>query len=128
MNNLATGKRPWYNRAHDLSLAKDICDGKKLEIPEDTPPFYAELMKQCWNNDPEKRPTATYLNEKLGEWITLICDDPNPSEISDQCTIAEEKRWKMISELPKKYKHPSIHPEAYYTSRPLNFPELSKYY
>ena len=62
MNTLATGKRPWYNRAHDISLAKDICDGKRLEIPSDTPKFYAELM-QCWDNDPEKRPATSYLNE-----------------------------------------------------------------
>ncbi|EXX59102.1 hypothetical protein RirG_191820 [Rhizophagus irregularis DAOM 197198w] len=60
MNTLATGKRPWYNRAHDINLAKDICNGKRLEISDDTPNFYAELIQQCWDNDPEKRPTASY--------------------------------------------------------------------
>src|SRR3954454_7505869 len=39
MNPLASGKS---NRAHDINLAKDICDGKRLEIPEVTPNFYAE--------------------------------------------------------------------------------------
>ena len=71
------------------------------------------------DNDPEKRSTSAFLNEKLGEWIILICDDPNPSEISDESSIAEEKRWKMISRLPKNYCHPEIHSEAYYTSRRL---------
>ena len=116
MNTLATGKRPWYNRAHDVSLAKDICDGARLEIPEDTPKFYSELMQQCWDSEPKNRPTAAYLNEKLGEWITLICDDPNPLEISDLSSATEEKRWKMISQLPKKYTHPEKDPGAYYTS------------
>jgi len=125
MNTLVTGKRPWYNRAHDVSLAKNICDGERLEIPEDTPKFYAELMRQCWDNDSDKRPTSSYLNEKLGEWIILICDDPSPSRISDENSVAEEKRWKMISQLPKKIAHPEIHPEAYYMSRPLCFRELS---
>uniref|UniRef100_U9TTA7 Protein kinase domain-containing protein n=1 Tax=Rhizophagus irregularis (strain DAOM 181602 / DAOM 197198 / MUCL 43194) TaxID=747089 RepID=U9TTA7_RHIID len=124
MNTLATGKRPWHNRAHDINLAYDICNGERLEIPEDTPNFYSELMQQCWDNDPVKRPTASYLNEKLGEWIILICDDPTPSKVSDENSIAEEKRWKMISQLSKKITHPELHPEAYYTSRPLCFREL----
>jgi hypothetical protein len=55
-----------------------------------------------WDNDPENRPTAFYLNEKLGERIILICDDPNPSKISDENSVAEEKRWKKISQLSKK--------------------------
>ncbi|PKY22983.1 kinase-like protein, partial [Rhizophagus irregularis] len=59
MNILATGKRPWHSEAHDISLAKNICDGKRLEIPDDTPKFYAELMQQCWDNEPKKRPTAS---------------------------------------------------------------------
>ncbi|PKC67531.1 kinase-like protein [Rhizophagus irregularis] len=128
MNTLATGKRPWYNRAHDINLAKDICDGKRLEIPDDTPNFYSELMQQCWDNDPENRSTAFYLNEKLGEWIILICDDPNPSKISDENSVAEEKRWRKISQLSKKISHPEIHPEAYFTSMPLHFPNDTKFF
>ncbi|RGB26121.1 kinase-like domain-containing protein [Rhizophagus diaphanus] len=53
MYTFAAGKRPRYNRAHNISLAKDICDGERLEIPGDTPDFYANLMLQCWDNDPD---------------------------------------------------------------------------
>ena len=84
-----------------------LCDGERLETPDGTPKFYAELMRQCWDNYPENRPTASRLCEKLGEWINLICDDPNPSEISN-----------------------GHHPEAHYTIRFLyninNFSQFDK--
>ena len=119
MNTFATGKRPWYNKAHDISLAKNICDGMRLEIPEDTPKFYAELMRQCWDNEPEKRPIASHLYHKLN-WINLVCD----RSFNDDYSVSEEKRHKIISQLPKTHTLPEIHPEAYYTSRLLYFPEL----
>ena len=34
-NTFATGKGPEHDRAHDINLAKDICDGESLEIPND---------------------------------------------------------------------------------------------
>jgi hypothetical protein len=54
-------------------------------------------------HDPVNRPTASYLIEELGEWINLIRVDPNPSEISFDYSVAEEKRWKMVGRLPKTY-------------------------
>ena len=98
-----------------MGKVRDICNGIRLEIPKDVPNFYKELMKCCWDNDPKKRPTASQINEKLEEWVTLIYDDPNPSAISFECSIAEQKRWRMS----KKPGHQFIHPDAYYTSRIL---------
>jgi hypothetical protein len=49
-----------------------LCDGERLETPDGTPKFYAELMRQCWDNKPENRPTASRL---LREWLNLICDE-----------------------------------------------------
>ncbi|CAB5207124.1 unnamed protein product [Rhizophagus irregularis] len=31
-------------------------------------PEYIELMKRCWNNDPEKRPTANELSNIFLKW------------------------------------------------------------
>ncbi|CAB4392064.1 unnamed protein product [Rhizophagus irregularis] len=119
--NKNSGQRPWYDRAHDHYLAKSICDGERLEIPDDTPKFHAELMQQCWDNEPGNRPTASYLYKKLN-WINLIRDNPNPFD--DNYYISEEKRFKMASQFPTIYTHPEIHPEAHFTSRPLYFPEF----
>ncbi|PKB95828.1 hypothetical protein RhiirA5_507153 [Rhizophagus irregularis] len=69
-------------------------------------------MEQCWDDEPENRPTASYLYKKLN-WINLIRDNPNPFD--DNYYISEEKRFKIASQLPTIYTHPEIHPEAYYT-------------
>ncbi|GBC07325.1 hypothetical protein RclHR1_00740008 [Rhizophagus clarus] len=112
MHTLATGRKPWYNEPHDINLAKNICDSKRLEISEDMPKFYAELMQQCCDNEPKKRPIASLLYKKIS-WCKLFCD------------YDDTKRYKLLSQLSNTYTHPKIHPEAYYISRLLYFPELS---
>src|SRR6266542_3391779 len=53
-----TGKKPFHDRPHDHYLMLDILKGERPRITDDTPEFYAELMKRCWDHDPENRPTA----------------------------------------------------------------------
>ncbi|CAG8774803.1 16284_t:CDS:1, partial [Rhizophagus irregularis] len=55
-------------------------------------------------------------------WTIAICDDPNPSELSDQFNIAEEKKFSDSER--NKFQQRKIHPQAFYTSRLLYFPEL----
>jgi serine/threonine protein kinase len=67
---LASGVPAYNNIPHDLHLTLDICEGKRPEIKEGTmPEEYEELMKECWDNDPEKRPTAKKLRLTFMEWI-----------------------------------------------------------
>ena len=48
-------------------------------------------MQKCWDNEPENRPTASHLNKKLGEWITLICGNQTPSDILDEYSVSKKK-------------------------------------
>ncbi len=119
---LSAGIRPWFDRPHDLRLATRICLGFRPEIIDGTPNVYIQLMTQCWHPNPSKRPTASQLNNLLGNWVIAICDDPNQSELTDQFDVAEKKKF---SDLEKnKFHQQSIHSQAFYTGRLLYFPEL----
>src|SRR6266498_3477196 len=118
---LSAGIRPWCDRPHDSKLAGEICSGLRPEIIDGTPNVYIQLMTQCWHSDPLKRPTEFQLNELIRNWVTATYDDPDPSESSDQFDIAEEKKFSDLER--SRFHQQEIHPQAFYTSRLLYFPE-----
>ncbi|CAI2183591.1 16546_t:CDS:2, partial [Funneliformis geosporum] len=51
-----TGRRPFWDCAHDTELILDICDGLRPPIGDiAAPEGYIELMKKCWDPNPNKR-------------------------------------------------------------------------
>ncbi|RGB38821.1 kinase-like domain-containing protein [Rhizophagus diaphanus] len=63
---MATGRQPFNNRAHDEILILDICDGIRPEINElDAPKCYIDLMKRCWDSNPDNRPNAIEICKTL---------------------------------------------------------------
>jgi serine/threonine protein kinase len=102
---IATGRQPFADRAHDELLALDICEGIRPELNKfEAPEFYIELMKRCWDTNPNNRPNAI--------------------EISDQTSFWENIDFECVENYRKenlfKRNQFTIHPEAIYTSRILN--------
>jgi hypothetical protein len=62
---LTSNKPPFSDRFHDVDLALAVLDGSRPVIIEGTPDFYANIMKQCWDADPLKRPDASLLPKYL---------------------------------------------------------------
>jgi serine/threonine protein kinase len=62
---LMTGRRPFWDRNHDTELIIDICDGLRPPVVTNAPDGYIELMEECWHTDPDKRPTATDIHERI---------------------------------------------------------------
>ena len=115
-----TGKKPFHDRPHNSSLISDILNGERPQITDDTPKFYSELMKKCWDHNPENRPTAKEIRDCLNEF------GPYGNKISNQkqesLELAEIKRQMIINSDKflsdaKNYKH---NPGSFYTSRLLN--------
>ncbi|CAI2196958.1 9910_t:CDS:1, partial [Funneliformis geosporum] len=60
-----TGRRPFWDRAHDTELIIDICDGLRPPTGNiNAPKGYIELMKKCWGPNPNKRPAAERIWNK----------------------------------------------------------------
>ncbi|GBB97012.1 hypothetical protein RclHR1_00290010 [Rhizophagus clarus] len=63
---IATGRQPFENRAYDHHLALDICNGIRPKINEpEAPKCYIDLMKRCWDSNPDKRPNAIDLEKEI---------------------------------------------------------------
>ncbi|GBC06412.1 hypothetical protein RclHR1_06810001 [Rhizophagus clarus] len=115
---LTTGYKPFANVEHDINLIYKIIDGKRPKITTDTPECFIELMKECWDYNPLKRPTIEEICEKFYFWSFGSFKEDNTS---NQFKQAEEIRLKLIesknlgSELNENF-----HLKAVYTSRALS--------
>src|SRR5207302_5992888 len=87
-----TGKKPFHDKPHDHYLMMNILNGIRPQITEDTPEFYAELMKKCWDHSPENRPTAKEIFDCLNKyWNFGIIKEKN-----EIISSAEAKRQEII--------------------------------
>ncbi|CAB4430979.1 unnamed protein product [Rhizophagus irregularis] len=117
---ITTGCKPFANVKHDIHLIYKILDGERPNVTEDTPECYANLMKSCWDPDPQKRPPIKEIYLAINTWFRKGRKGrkgKNKAEFEQ----AEAKRKSLIEskkigpEFAEK-----CHPEAIYTSRPLS--------
>jgi serine/threonine protein kinase len=67
---VTTGRQPFANRAHDKHLVLDIVHKEiRPEINEsEVPKCYIDLMKKCWDSNPENRPNATEISKLISSF------------------------------------------------------------
>jgi serine/threonine protein kinase len=54
---------------HDsIQFQIQVCDGLRPTIIENTPQCYVNLMKRCWDGNPNNRPLAEEICEIFEEW------------------------------------------------------------
>jgi hypothetical protein len=111
---LTTGCKPFANVGHNTELIYKIIDGKRPEITNDTPECFANLMKKCWDPDPNKRPLISEIGRTFDDWNL-------GTQYVEQFKGAEEKRMELMKSKklgPEFSKKPN--PKAIFTSRPLS--------
>ncbi|PKY21678.1 kinase-like protein [Rhizophagus irregularis] len=123
-----TGCKPFANVEHDIRLIYKILDGLRPKITEDTPECYANLMKSCWDSDPQKRPSVAEICQIFRDWCfggnevqSTVLTCKNSKNVVCDFGQAEEKRIELINsqKLGPEFVE-RTHSKAIYTSRSLN--------
>ena len=66
---LETGEtEPYREIKEHFDLAVKIVSGHRPEIPENCDSKFAELIRRCWDNDPQARPNMDEVVTKLREY------------------------------------------------------------
>ncbi|GBC01636.1 hypothetical protein RclHR1_04270014 [Rhizophagus clarus] len=123
MNEFLSEEIPFNDVPHDEFLAVKICNGLRPNISKDVPKLLVDLITKCWDAEIDNRPTTKELCQILKKWD----DDIKGNQDSEICL--QIKEYDGIGENKFKNKSseekPEIHPQAIYTSRFLNFKNLS---
>ncbi|RGB28788.1 kinase-like domain-containing protein [Rhizophagus diaphanus] len=62
---ISSGQTPFINYEHENDIVMNIINGIRPEIMPGTPLEYKNLMKECWDAIPLKRPDAYTLGKKM---------------------------------------------------------------
>ncbi|EXX76075.1 kinase-like domain-containing protein [Rhizophagus irregularis DAOM 181602=DAOM 197198] len=125
---ICTGFPPYYDVAHDEFLAMKICNGLRPKSNYKIPQLVLDIINQCWDADPLKRPNADELYELIGGLLSDIRHNRVDSVIYKQVKETDDINKKLSFSSPLLKSTGTIsymtHPQAVYTSRLLNFKDL----
>jgi len=93
-----------YPKMDDTNLALKVCQGHRPDIDKvPVPQLLKDLIKKCWDADPEKRPNAEELVALIGSWL-------------ENKTIEKEEEYNCFSKSTPY----QMHPMTVTTSKPIN--------
>ncbi|CAB4421958.1 unnamed protein product [Rhizophagus irregularis] len=119
---VCTGLPSYHDIAHDKILAISICNGLRPKSNYKIPQLILDIIKQCWDADPSKRPKANELYDSL--YNLYYNNMQNYSgEINKQIEEADKINEKFTStSLP--YNGTTLsyttNPQAVYTTKTIN--------
>jgi len=62
---MATRQEPFADLYAPQVVLAVAVEGKRLDIPSSVPQSISDIIKECWQEDPNKRPTFASLVDRL---------------------------------------------------------------
>ncbi|CAB4439869.1 unnamed protein product [Rhizophagus irregularis] len=125
---ICTGFPPYYDIAHDELLAMKICEGLRPKSNYKIPQSIFDIINQCWDSDPLKRPNADELYVLVDMLhFKIQCEY---SVFYGQVEETDEINKKLSSSMIQSSLSSTsnllytTHPQAVYTSKLLDFKNL----
>ena len=109
---LASRRIPFQEAPSIELISKWVKEGVREGIPEDCPAGLANVIKDCWDGDPAKRPEANAVV------VLLVSGGPPPSSTTkplEQLYVDELERWLAsinLSHLASKLKEHNVTAEG----------------
>src|ERR1044072_3489470 len=108
---LMTGRRPFWDHKDDHDLMVGIVGGLRPPIVTNAPKGYIKLMQKCWHSDPDERPSANDMYEKMTDIERN--EHENPTQIIKSSDIGPMKTKSIyisrpLSEMTKSTKFTSF--------------------
>ncbi|RIB07807.1 kinase-like domain-containing protein [Gigaspora rosea] len=126
MSEVFTGYPPYHDIPHDKDLATHICLGYRPKIRCEVPQLLLDLMNKCLDADPQNRPTAEELVDRLGQFFNNL--ENKETELYKQVQNIEDlnKNFLSYNQVRLIQFEYQTHSQAIYTSRFLNLSKLPK--
>ncbi|GBC27655.2 kinase-like domain-containing protein [Rhizophagus irregularis DAOM 181602=DAOM 197198] len=97
---ISSGYPPFHEQNYDLSLMYKISQGRREEIISDTPSGYSDLYTECWNDEPNKRPSIHEVVNRLRIFSKLMANEnliPNSTK-NDGVFENHQKAFELFTE------------------------------
>ncbi|CAB1326355.1 unnamed protein product [Coregonus sp. 'balchen'] len=113
---ILTGREPYENARSEDHICQCVRKGDRPDedlIPDDTPVEIIELMKRCWHQDPQLRPT---FEEGYNTFLPVYREKLEPDVERDSLGLRD--LYEGPEELVEKMKSLSMPPESLKGDRP----------
>ena len=102
---ISSGQQPLAQFDHDYDLTLKIINGIRPKIVSGTPLEYENLMKQCWDADPSKRPKSDTFYYEITRIDRLYFNEKKHQQINNiiQLNISINTSSSSIDSLVRKF-------------------------